>query len=98
MDIKCVECGVIFAMNKGELDFYKSKGFDLPKRCKECRKLKKYKNMNQAQLSVKECGEKQIEHLLKEYNYKTILLGDINLRIMIKLYLLLEMDLISCMG
>lgn len=37
MKIKCVQCGKVFELNKSEIDFYKSKCLDLPKRCKSCR-------------------------------------------------------------
>lgn len=33
----CTECGDPFTLTNGEVEFYKSKGFDLPKRCKKCR-------------------------------------------------------------
>jgi hypothetical protein len=34
---KCKRCGGPFTMGVGELNWYVKKGFDLPKRCKECR-------------------------------------------------------------
>lgn len=34
----CNECGKNFEITNGEYEFLASKGFDLPKRCKECRK------------------------------------------------------------
>ena len=34
--LKCEECGVDF-FTEGEKEFYKSKGLNMPKRCKECR-------------------------------------------------------------
>lgn len=36
--VKCVDCGKTFEITNGEHLFYKKKGFDLPKRCKDCRK------------------------------------------------------------
>lgn len=33
----CVNCKKKFEIAKSEIDFYKSKGLELPKRCKECR-------------------------------------------------------------
>jgi len=33
----CKECGKEFELTDGEIHFYKEKGLDLPKRCKECR-------------------------------------------------------------
>ncbi|WP_456272486.1 zinc-ribbon domain containing protein [Bacillus sp. AK031] len=35
--LKCFECGERFNFSVGEQQFYKQKGFTLPKRCKECR-------------------------------------------------------------
>jgi len=37
MKIECMDCKNEFTLNKGEQDFYKSKGFEMPKRCKACR-------------------------------------------------------------
>ena len=33
----CTECGEPFTLTNGEVEFYRSRGFDLPKRCKKCR-------------------------------------------------------------
>lgn len=37
MKLICVQCGKKFELTHGEIDFYRSKGLDLPKRCKDCR-------------------------------------------------------------
>lgn len=37
MKLTCVQCGKKFELTDGEIDFYRSKGLDLPKRCKSCR-------------------------------------------------------------
>lgn len=37
MKLTCVQCGKRFELTDGEIDFYCSKGLDLPKRCKDCR-------------------------------------------------------------
>ncbi|TYR74374.1 superfamily II DNA helicase [Rossellomorea vietnamensis] len=37
--LKCYECGDRFLFTVGEQQFYKQKGFDLPKRCGDCREL-----------------------------------------------------------
>ena len=37
MKIRCVQCGREFELSQNEIDFYYSKGLDLPKRCKSCR-------------------------------------------------------------
>lgn len=41
--LKCQECGSNFVFSIGEQQFYKSKGFSLPKRCKICRDANKNK-------------------------------------------------------
>ena len=38
---KCRDCGREFTLNDGEIDFYRSKGFELPSRCKACRDKRK---------------------------------------------------------
>ena len=35
--LKCVECGNEFNFSEGEQQFYQEKGFQEPKRCKDCR-------------------------------------------------------------
>ncbi|RID95086.1 hypothetical protein DX915_03960 [Dialister pneumosintes] len=37
----CESCGNRFAITQGEVEFYKSKNWVLPKRCKNCRKQRK---------------------------------------------------------
>ena len=37
----CKDCGKEFELTQGEIEFYESKGLELPKRCKECRTLNK---------------------------------------------------------
>ena len=41
---KCVSCGKQFTVTDSELAFYKSKGLQPPKRCRECRETKKLRN------------------------------------------------------
>lgn len=41
--VECVNCGRTFDLTKEEQDWYKEKGFALPKRCKECRKERRRK-------------------------------------------------------
>lgn len=38
---KCRDCGREFTLTDGEIDFYRSKGFELPSRCKACRDKRK---------------------------------------------------------
>jgi hypothetical protein len=40
--IQCSDCGTTFSFTSGEQEFFASKGFtNQPKRCVECRKIKK---------------------------------------------------------
>lgn len=41
MKLTCKDCGKEFILTQGEIDFYKKKGLNLPKRCKDCRKANK---------------------------------------------------------
>lgn len=38
---KCRQCGKEFTLTDGEIDFFKSKGLELPSRCADCRKKNK---------------------------------------------------------
>lgn len=40
--LKCWDCGDHFTFTVGEQQFYKQKGFDLPKRCEECRDTRRF--------------------------------------------------------
>lgn len=42
-EIKCVDCGTVFKMEDGEVKWFEDKGFELPKRCPDCRAAKKAK-------------------------------------------------------
>ena len=44
MKQKCVQCGREFNLSYSEIDFYKSKSLNLPKRCKSCRDKNKRGN------------------------------------------------------
>lgn len=39
--LTCSDCGEDFIFTAGEQDFFEEKGFDTPKRCKDCRQRKK---------------------------------------------------------
>ena len=41
MKLKCKQCGKDFGLTDGEIKFYKDKGLELPKRCKDCREKNK---------------------------------------------------------
>lgn len=38
---KCVSCGKVFEITRGEKEFYIKRGWNLPRRCRECRKKRK---------------------------------------------------------
>lgn len=40
-DLKCVDCGETFVFTGGEQEFFMTKNFSEPKRCKPCRDKKK---------------------------------------------------------
>jgi len=39
--IKCIECRTDFTLTEGEQQFFASKGYQPPKRCKPCRQARK---------------------------------------------------------
>lgn len=41
---KCTDCSKDLDLNKGQIDFFLNKGFELPKRCKSCRDKRKQNN------------------------------------------------------
>jgi CxxC-x17-CxxC domain-containing protein len=62
----CVDCGKEFVWTKSEQEFYSSKGFDNPpKRCPDCRALKKAKMRDNSggfqrqsfEITCAECGK-----------------------------------------
>ena len=46
IDIICRDCGRHFVFSIGEQQFYKSKNFPFPKRCKKCSKKRRRKFLN----------------------------------------------------
>jgi len=51
----CAECGKEFTFTEGEQAFYQEKGFQEPKRCKECRmKAKERRQAKKPEAEVKE--------------------------------------------
>ena len=38
MIVECAECGKVFTISAEEKEWYKEKGFKIPKRCPKCRK------------------------------------------------------------
>jgi hypothetical protein len=37
LTLRCVDCGQMFTMTNGEVEYFNAKGMAIPKRCKECR-------------------------------------------------------------
>lgn len=62
----CIDCGRQFEITPGEERFYKSKGLDLPKRCKPCRDKKR--SMNNASASNSHLNTEQY-YLPRRYNH-----------------------------
>lgn len=56
--LTCEECGAEFVFTTGEQEFYAEKGLtNKPKRCAECRKLRKQKNRKKLHDAVcSKCG------------------------------------------
>ena len=42
-EIRCINCGKTFIFTPGEQEFYKSKNFPDPKRCRQCSKKRRRK-------------------------------------------------------
>ena len=51
--IKCRQCGKEFLFSKAEQEFYKEKGYNTPRRCKECRTTEKTQPVH---LNCSRCG------------------------------------------
>lgn len=52
--ITCRECGNKFEMTEHEVEFYKKKRFDPPKRCKMCRQSNKHTDRSFNKLGYKQ--------------------------------------------
>lgn len=49
----CKQCGKSFELTQSEIDFYKSKGLELPKRCKRCRDINRKSLENKSKDNIK---------------------------------------------
>lgn len=66
--IICKDCGKGFSISPNEEKFYTSKGLQIPKRCKECRK-----NRNEKEKRIKaERDEKELQGLVAQFTQKPI--------------------------
>ena len=45
-EIVCRDCGKVFVFSIGEQEFYKSKNFAFPQRCRQCAKKKRSRFLN----------------------------------------------------
>ena len=45
-EITCIDCGKTFIFTVGEQEFYKSKNFAFPQRCRQCAKKKRSRFLN----------------------------------------------------
>lgn len=64
----CKDCGKEFDFTVGEQKFYNEKGFPAPIRCRECRNVKKARNLN---MEANAPG-KDFEDMLKKFQENTI--------------------------
>ena len=68
---KCY-CGTMFSLTNGEMDYYKKKNFQLPKRCKECRNKNKiggngiFRNKKNEEENEEEKNEEKVVKEVKE--------------------------------
>lgn len=81
MDIqrKCIDCGNVFTITEKDAEYFKSKGWDLPKRCISCRKSNRELNLKRDEqdllfsnlyldnLFVEKSEMKRIERLMTKY-------------------------------
>ena len=52
LEITCIKCGKAFVMSPTEIKFYRAHGYEMPKRCPDCRVDKS----NVTELTCKDCG------------------------------------------
>lgn len=50
----CKDCGEEFEVTAGEVDWYTSRGWEIPKRCKSCREAAKAKRQSKNKEKNKE--------------------------------------------
>lgn len=46
ISVTCTDCHESFVITPEEQQFFKQKGFDLPKRCKPCRVIRRQNNLS----------------------------------------------------
>lgn len=70
--IICKDCGKSFSISPDEEKFYISKGLQIPKRCKECRKIRKEKKAHEEKIIKAEQDEKELQRLVAKFEQKPI--------------------------
>lgn len=73
----CIDCGKEFTISIGEQSFFVSHNFQLPKRCKDCRRKRKEEHAAREAALNKAEPEKRVETFLSHSPYKQIALSDI---------------------
>ena len=63
---KCVSCGAEYFLTDSEKMFFEQKGFDMPKRCKLCRKNKKDRNLSNHNQNYQPTRSKSFESNTKD--------------------------------
>ena len=53
LELTCITCNVDFYVSEADQEFFKDQGFDMPKRCWDCRQDRKQEKTNQAKNAVK---------------------------------------------
>lgn len=70
--IICKDCGKSFSISLDEEKFYTSKGLQIPKRCKECRKNRKEEKKQEESRIKAEQDEKELQGLVVQFTQKPI--------------------------
>ena len=71
-EIICKDCGKSFSISPDEEKFYTSKGLQIPKRCKECRKIRKEQKTQEKNRIKAEQDEKELQGLAALFEQKSI--------------------------
>lgn len=71
-EIICKECGKSFSILPGEERFYISKGMQIPKRCKECRRIRKEQKIKDEKRIRNEQDESELQELTSLFKQKPI--------------------------
>lgn len=64
-NIECVGCGRLFVFMATEQDFFEKKGFGNPKRCHQCRRLKREMNQANGRPANESVGSKSLKEAME---------------------------------